>query len=117
MQLKANPNAPYGDNVQRDLYIDVSPRVKPEEAGYPFALNRQGFSRAVQGDFQQIMNFLSVLYQQQSLQDSVASWGTMEYLGKDSDGVFASPPIDIRPTAPPLETGFEFIPRLMMKFR
>jgi hypothetical protein len=108
MQLKANPNAPYGDNVQRDLYIDVSPRVKPEESGYPFALNRQGFSRAVQGDFQNIMNFLSVLYQQQDLQDSVASWGTMEYLGKDSDGVFASPPIDIRPTAPPLETGFEF---------
>lgn len=108
-QLKKNPNSTFGPNVQRDVYIDVQPKVKPEEPGYPFALNRQGFAKSVEKDFGKILNYMSILYNQQDLQEQVKNFGDMQYMGSDKDGVFASPKIKIEPSVPAQETPLTMI--------
>jgi hypothetical protein len=38
--------------------LDIVPRVKPEEEGYPFQFNRQGFTDQAKKDLTLIKNYL-----------------------------------------------------------
>jgi hypothetical protein len=87
--LKENPFSFGGDNVPREFYINVEPRVKPEEPGYPFALNRKGFSPAVADDFAKISKYLSVLYGANKTAEAAAGFGKIEYV--DTDGAVSAP--------------------------
>lgn len=107
--LKKDPTKPYGENVQRDIYIDVSPKVRAEDPGYPFALNRQDFSKSVKDDFGKILNYMSILYRQQDAQEDVLNYGNIQYLQRDKDGIFASPSIEVRPTVPQAESAVTLI--------
>jgi len=74
-----------GKAIQRDFYIDVSPSpdVKPEDAGYPFELNRQGFSKQANSDFEKIFNYITAIYSQLDLAAGIKNFGTVQYVNLD----------------------------------
>ena len=93
--LKENPFDSGSDAIPRDFYINLEPRVKPEEPGYPFALNRQGFSPTAIDDFKKIINYLSVLYTGSKAAQTASGFGTIEYVNEDgtvSDQMDLAPP-------------------------
>lgn len=83
MALKENPFEMGSKMVPKKIYIDVHPRVKPEEEGYPFDLNRQRFSPAIEGSFNQIINYLSVLYGGSQAAETAEGFGEIEYVNAD----------------------------------
>jgi hypothetical protein len=95
--IKENPLDYNADNIPRKMYINVEPRLKPEDAGYPFALNRQGFSPAVSDDFGKITKYLSVIYGSNKAAENAAGFGQIEYINADgsvSDKMQLAPKID-----------------------
>jgi hypothetical protein len=107
--LKKDPAAPYGENVERNFYVDVSPTVKAEDAGYPFDLNRQKFSSTAKEDLGKIFNYLSVLYQHQALASGATNFGQIHYLHDDNGNLVKSRTISIEPKALPTETPLNMI--------
>lgn len=103
--LKADPNQSFGKNINREFYIDVEPKVQPDQAGYPFDLNRQQFSAQAKKDFGKIFNYMQKLYQQADFASSVTNFGNFEYLTKEGESVKSSgsqviqPKVPERPTA------------------
>jgi signal peptidase I len=95
-------------NIKRVFYIDVSPSesVKPEDAGYPFDLNRQNFSKAADEDFKKIFNYITTLYQQVDLTSDVKSFGTLQYI--NADGTLTKAKV-LQPKAPPTDNAFTLI--------
>jgi hypothetical protein len=63
-----------------NFYLDIHPKVKAEDPGYPFDLNRQRFSPAVAGDFDKIFNYVKQLYDVSDLQNNTTNYGTVRYL-------------------------------------
>ena len=92
-----------GKKIKRQFYLDISTNkgVKPEDAGYPFDLNRQNFSKTADKDFTKIFNYLAVLYRQEDLASEVTNFGTVQYI--NDDGTFTDPE-KLEPKAPPSET-------------
>ena len=94
-----------GKMVPRQFFVDVQPKVGAEDAGYPFDLNRQGFSPTTTKDFEQIFRYMSLLYQKEKFAADVKNWGDTYYLSVEPDGrVFASDRIKVEPKLPPSET-------------
>lgn len=96
-KISENPFDAMSGAIPRRFYINVEPRVKPEEPGYPFALNRQGFSPAVREDFDKITRYLSVLYGANKAAESAAGFGQVEYVNPDnsvSEKLSLAPQID-----------------------
>jgi hypothetical protein len=71
-----------GNPIKRKFFIDVSPsaNVKPEDPAYPFELNRQGFSKTANEDFQKIFNYVTAIYSQVDLASEVKNFGTVQYV-------------------------------------
>lgn len=78
--LRKDPLKTWGDIIPYTFYVDVSPKVKPEDAGYPFDLNRQGFAASAKEDFGNIFTFISKTYQFENFKDNVTNYGDMVYL-------------------------------------
>lgn len=78
-QLTKNGGS-YGASIPFNVFVDVVPHVKPTESGYPFELNRQGFSPTVRKDFEQILRYITLQYTQQQLESSAKNFGEVEYL-------------------------------------
>jgi len=95
-----------GEKIKRNFYIDVDPKVKPEDAGYPFDLNRQGFSPSIRSDFDKIFKYITVIYQQQSLAEESKSFGQIQYV--NADGTLTAPE-ELVPEAPTTPTAFTMI--------
>jgi hypothetical protein len=93
-------------SIKRTFYVDVNPTVRPEDTGYPFELNRQNFSPAVREDFKKIFNYITVIYQQQTLAGESKSFGVIQYV--NSDGTLSKPE-ELEPQAPPTPTAFSMI--------
>ena len=93
-------------SIKRTFYVDVNPTVRPEDTGYPFELNRQNFSPAVKEDFKKIFNYITVIYQQQTLAGESKSFGVIQYV--NSDGTLSTPE-ELEPQAPPTPTAFSMI--------
>ena len=74
-----------GEPIKRDFYIDVTPNenVKPEDAGYPFDLNRQNFSKVASKDFKKIFDYVTAIYSQLDLASSVKNFGTTQYVNSN----------------------------------
>ena len=74
-----------GKPIKRDFYIDVTPNenVKPEDAGYPFDLNRQNFSKVASKDFKKIFDYVTAIYSQLDLASSVKNFGTTQYVNSN----------------------------------
>lgn len=95
-----------GKTIKRNFYVDVSPKVKPEDAGYPFDLNRQGFAPSIRGDFDKIFKYITVIYQQQELAGESKSFGLIQYV--NADGTLTTPE-ELEPKAPATPTAFTMI--------
>lgn len=97
-----------GKNIKRAFYVDVTPaeNVKPEDAGYPFDLNRQNFSKAASQDFSKIFNYITAIYSQLDLAEGVKNFGTVQYVNSDGSLTEAK---TLEPTAPPSDNAFTLI--------
>lgn len=87
MTLAANPLDPFGDSIPRQIYVNVAPKVKADQPGYPFDLNRQQFSSQAQEDFNALFSYLSVVYRKQEIAVGVAGYGSITYI--DSNGLLS----------------------------
>jgi hypothetical protein len=74
-----------GQPIKRNFFVDVSPNanVKPEDAGYPFELNRQGFSKVANEDFKKIFKYITAIYSQLDLAAGVKNFGDVQYVNPD----------------------------------
>ena len=99
-RITKDPTNKWSEPVPRQFHVDVSPTVKAEQADYPFQLNRQGLTAKATEDFQLVKNYLNMLYQRDSLGDSVKTMGAVEYI--DSAGGREKV---VGLDAPPLEQG------------
>ncbi len=88
--------SPYGESAPIELYIDVSPRVRPEDVGYPFDLNRQNFAPSSSEGFAQILRYLGLRFQQQGLATDAENFGEVEIL----DPAGGNRTISLRPEVP-----------------
>ena len=97
-----------GKTIKRNFYIDVSPKegVRPEDPGYPFELNRQGFAPSHREDFNKIFRYITAIYQQQSLADESKSFGQIQYV--NSDGTLTEPE-ELVPEVPPTPSAFTML--------
>lgn len=97
-----------GKSIKRRFYIDVTPdeSVKPEDAGYPFDLNRQNFSKAADGDFSKIFNYVTALYRQVDFASEVQNFGTVQYINADGNLTKAEL---LEPKAPTTDNAFTLI--------
>ena len=97
-----------GEEIRRNFFIDVSPdpRVKPEDAGYPFELNRQGFSKVAQEDFNKIANYITAIYSQLDLAAGIRNFGDVQYV--NPDGTLSAKEI-LEPKIPVTDTAFTLI--------
>jgi hypothetical protein len=95
-----------GNKIKRNFYIDVNPKVKPEDAGYPFDLNRQGFAPSIRGDFDKIFKYITAIYHQQSLAEEGKSFGQIQYV--NDDGTLTKPE-ELIPEIPATPTAFTMI--------
>ena len=97
-----------GKAIQRTFYVDVSPSpdVKPEDAGYPFDLNRQGFSKQANADFDKIFNYITAIYSQLDLAAGIKNFGTVQYV--NPNGSLTTAEI-LEPKAPRSENAFTLI--------
>ena len=107
MSIKDRPGFE-GKAIKRAFYVDVTPaeNVKPEDAGYPFDLNRQNFSAVAKDDFGKIFNYITAIYSQLDLADGVKNFGTVQYLNADGSMTKAE---TLEPTAPPSDNAFTLI--------
>lgn len=85
-ELKKDPRGGWGPNIQHDFYVDVSPKVAPDEPGYPFELSRQGFSPATKKDFGKIFQYIQRTYQALDFASSAKNFGDIEYLDRGATG-------------------------------
>jgi signal peptidase I len=97
-----------GKSIKRRFYIDVTPdeSVKPEDAGYPFDLNRQNFSKAADGDFSKIFNYVTALYRQVDFASEVQNFGTVQYI--NAGGSLTKAEL-LEPKAPTTDNAFTLI--------
>jgi len=97
-----------GKQIERVFYVDVSPapNVKPEDAAYPFELNRQNFSQQAGQDFQKIFNYITAIYGQLDLAASVKNFGTIQYVNSDGSLTTAE---TLEPNAPMTDNAFTLI--------
>lgn len=108
-EIKADPLKAFGENVNREFYVDVEPKALPDEPGYPFDLNRQQFSAQAKSDFGKIFNYISQRYQQDAFSKSAQNFGHIEYLRRDAEApglpkITSSGPIELRPKVPERKT-------------
>jgi len=99
----------YGDKIPRELYVDVSSSVKPQEAGYPFQLNRQGFSPSAKEDFEQVFQHIVAIYRNEDILNSAHDFGTIEYLDRDLGGVTTISQFKLEPTVPRRDSAISLI--------
>lgn len=100
--LPANPSEPYGKKLPYTIYADVNPDVKPDEQGYPFGFNRQGFTEKAKEDFAQIKKYIQAVYGAKELQTSAESFATFHYLNRGQ----LTEAENLKPTVPQTENAF-----------
>jgi hypothetical protein len=107
MSIKDRPGFD-GKPIKRAFYVDVTPaeNVKPEDAGYPFDLNRQNFSAVAKDDFNKIFNYITAIYSQLDLASGVKNFGTVQYVNADGSMTKAE---TLEPSTPPSDNAFTLI--------
>lgn len=103
-KIPRDPGDPYGDAIDRNFYIDLNSKVKPEDPGYPFDLNRQQFSPTAKKDFEQLFHYISLMYQQTDLVSSMQNFGDIQYMDMTPSGVKAGDKQKVQPKIPPKST-------------
>jgi hypothetical protein len=87
----------WSDPIPYTFYVDIVSKVKPEEPGYPFSLNRKGFTEEAGQNLNLVKNYLYIQYQQKALANESASFGNVHYLYRRGASVKASSTQDLNP--------------------
>ena len=98
--IKKDPSQAYGENVNHQFYVDLNPKAKPEDPGYPFDLNRQRFAPAADRDISKVLHYISLLYKHEDLRNSATNFGEMYYLDAPQGKLVKSGPVKIEPKKP-----------------
>ncbi len=99
-KLKKNPMEIGGKNIPYRFYLDIVSKVKPDEEGYPFQLNRQGFTKEADHDLNLIKNYLVLHYRQKDFSNTIQNFGTVQYLKKYKGKITKSDQIELVPELP-----------------
>ena len=102
MGLAKDPEKPHGDRIQKTFFIDVIPRVRAEDIGYPFNLNRQQFTEAAGKEFGQIFLNIQKLFIEASHAIDAENFGEMRNLSLDTttNKITSSAPFALKPAVP-----------------
>lgn len=87
----------WSDSIPYTFYVDIVSKVKPEEPGYPFSLNRKSFTEEAGQNLNLVKNYLYIQYQQKTLANESASFGNVHYLYKRGASVKASSTQNLNP--------------------
>ena len=101
--VKKDPTGWQNEPVPYRFYVDIVPSVKPEEFGYPFTFNRQGFTDLAKSDFDKIKKYIDAIYAYKSRSGEATSFGSVQYF--DANGILG-PVIDLTPDIPVQDTAF-----------
>ena len=96
-RLGKKPMSMGSENIPYVFYIDIVSKVKPNEPGYPFALNRKGFSQEAGKDLSLIQKYLWLNYMQKDFASTSTSFGNVEYVSKRNGKIETSPKESLNP--------------------
>jgi len=102
-KLKIDPMNMYSDNIPHRFYLDIVSKVKPDEEGYPFQLNRQGFTKEAESDLKLIKNYLVLHYRLKDYNTTVQNFGTVQYLSRSGKDIIKSDQESLVPEAEEVE--------------
>ena len=103
-ELVKKPGTRGSDNIPHRFYIDIVSRAKPDEQGYPFTFNRQGFTKEAAEDLELIKNYLWLTYTKKDLVNTSTSFGNVHYLSKKKGTIKVSAKEDLNPEIQVQET-------------
>jgi len=103
-ELTKKPGEKYADNIPHRFYIDIVSKVKPDEQGYPFTFNRQGFTKEAADDLDLIKNYIWLTYTKKDLANTSANFGNIHYLTKRNGKINVSEKEDLNPKVEVQET-------------
>jgi len=103
-KLTKEPGQIYSETIPYTFYVDVSPSVRPEDPGYPFTFNRQGFTKEADSEYGKVIKYINALYAVQNLADYAKSFGVIQYV--DPNTGLPGPAEDLRPDMPTINTAF-----------
>ena len=89
-KIGKKPMASFSENIPYEFYVDIVSKVKPDEAGYPFTLNRKGFSQEAGKDLGLIQKYLWLHYMQKDFANTSTSFGNVEYVTKRGGNINVS---------------------------
>lgn len=95
-KMSKEPMNPYSGPIPYEFYIDIAPKVSPEEPGYPFNFNRQSFTERANKDFGKILSYINALYAFDDLAKGAESFGNARYFNETTGQLGA--PINLQPT-------------------
>lgn len=95
--LKKKPMEMFGDNIPHTFYVDIVSKVKPDEAGYPFNLNRKGLSEEAGKDLGLIKNYIWLNYTKKDLAVTKTSFGNVRYVAKRDGKIQLTENKDLNP--------------------
>lgn len=75
-----DPFQAWGDKIDRQIFVDINPRVRPEDSGYPFDLNRKRFTPQTYSDMRQLLLYVSLAYRREQISDQADNFGQVRYL-------------------------------------
>jgi hypothetical protein len=105
-RLNKDPTQMWGDVLPFSFYVDVNPSVRPEDPGYPFTFNRQGFTATAEKELQKILNYVHAQYGYKDFAESADNFGQTSYY--DVDGTPGTPE-QLKPDVPAPKGKFDLI--------
>lgn len=87
--------------VQRTMFVDIDPAVRPESDSYPFTANREHFSGATRDSFDSIFKYIAKLYLADDIQQGADSFGNIQYVSRGENGdIQVSAMMELKPDKP-----------------
>jgi hypothetical protein len=97
MTLKKDANT-FGPAIPHQFNIDIHPKVKPDEPGYPFSFNRKNLTEEAKKELNGVLDYVKKVYALESLEDESKSFGTVQYMDPHSGEITGH--ADLKPDVP-----------------
>lgn len=108
-RIKSKPMDFSAPPIQRRFYLDLEPKVRAEDVGYPFDLNRQRFSQSTKEAFDKLFNYVSLVFQRQEFSEEAQNFGDLQYLHTENGKVVRGDRLQIKPKEKPADTPITLI--------
>lgn len=79
-------------SIKRNIYFDVVPSIRANEPGYPFSLDREGFTSKAKKDLEKIKQFIWSKYRLMELKDTSSEFGDFHYVIKKGNKITTKQP-------------------------